>query len=270
MPRKKPEPNIWQQLGDSVVPWLAERVLFGGHDVEHGFWEMGYDVDGSLLGEWQTELVTDPRIERWLEALRDFDRRGDKAPLIKLLQSDTELLPILHRPLTDLLFRYRITKRRDVARATPYERQVLALLDELEALRVRNQLPGKPASEIRRELDDLMPKRKLLARMLQRYDFVRRGGKQFTAAYTLTNKDAKWHAQYAAANAEVTELVKQGWALVDAINDIAKREFPLDANNPKPENERLMEARADFAAGLEAYHNKENGSSHRKEKRRKK
>jgi hypothetical protein len=122
---------------------------------------------------------------------------------------------------------------------------------------------------MRRELDDLVLRRKLLARMIARYDFVRRGGKQFTAAYSMTAEDAKRHARYQKADEEVTKLVDQGWALVDAIDDVAKKEFPVDANNPKPETERLTEAREEFAAGLEAYHRRENGSLHRKEKRRK-
>jgi hypothetical protein len=265
MPRKKPPSNFWERFADGTSPYIADRVIFGEHDVPASFVVPGIDADGNLFAEgYESEPVTDPRIRRWLDALRDFDKRSDKAPLIELLKSDFELLPILHRHLADLLWRHRRTKKADVSRATPYERHVLDLLKPLD-----EDPYGKHALDIRRELDDLMPQRKLLARMLVRYNFVRRTGTQYIPAYTMTADDAEQYALYMVANEEVIDLVHtDSWALVDAIEMVARKQFPPDVGE-ESDSHTMTAAQHEFADGLENYRKNLSRSSRRKQKSRK-
>lgn len=63
MPRKKPEPNVYERYADSVRPYLAERVLFGEYDVLESVVVPAVDADGSLVAAgYELEPVTDPRI----------------------------------------------------------------------------------------------------------------------------------------------------------------------------------------------------------------
>jgi hypothetical protein len=117
--RKKPEhePDIVLEWLEKYVEegsrapynrWLVSYVLYGEHDVEHAYVEHGYDADGNLCGEWQTEPVTNPILVKWVDALWAFDKHHDKASLIALLESDTETLPIVGNWLADLVWRYKI------------------------------------------------------------------------------------------------------------------------------------------------------------------
>jgi hypothetical protein len=110
MPRKKPAPNIWQQFPRAPYDrFFASYVLYGEYDVEHQYVEViGYDADGNQIGEWQTEPVTNPILVKWIDALMAFDKRGNKHPLIALLDSDVETLPIVKIWLADLVWRHNI------------------------------------------------------------------------------------------------------------------------------------------------------------------
>jgi hypothetical protein len=107
--RKK---NIWQQLRDQPsYDRDAGRVLYGEHDVERWFVEPEQDEKGNLVfGEYMSEPVVDPILKRWIDALLMFDDRKhhDAAPLIALLESDVEMLPIVFIWLADLVKRYGI------------------------------------------------------------------------------------------------------------------------------------------------------------------
>ncbi len=99
MPRKKPEPNIWQR---PYAEWLkpsynrdAGRVLYGEYDV--------FQSDAP-------EPATNPVLVRWIDALMAFDDREhhDAAPLVAVLESDIELPPIVGIWLADLAWRHGI------------------------------------------------------------------------------------------------------------------------------------------------------------------
>jgi hypothetical protein len=115
MARRK-KPNIWQQFAlECFKPSYnrdAGRVLYGGHDVEHWFVVPGQDADGNLISlGYESEPVVHPILKKWIDALMAFDDREhhDAAPLIAMLESNVEMLPIVGVWLGDLVRRHNIS-----------------------------------------------------------------------------------------------------------------------------------------------------------------
>ena len=169
MPRRKkptPELNVWQQFAaEHFRPSYnrdAGRILYGRHDVEKLIPVPAQDANGNLVAiGWEVDIVPDPRLVRWIDALMAFDdrERHDKTLLIELLVSDYDLPPIVCSWLADLLSRYELRKIKGMA--TSYEQKVLALLKVLDVL---PDAWGK--------LLDLMPQRLKLAAVIERFNFI--------------------------------------------------------------------------------------------------
>jgi hypothetical protein len=253
--RKKPahEPNAYEQFADEYFrPSYnreAGRVLFGEYDVLASVVVPGVDANGAPVARgYELEPVTNPRIVSWIDAMMPFDNRErhDKTPLIAALDSNLELLPIVQGWLVDLLARYQLTKRNDVSRTTDYERRVLSLLHR------------KDDPEAKRELADLMSRRKQLARLIERHTFTLQG-RPATPAYTMTDADAELHARFQAADEDAQKYIDQGYGVEKAVDMVAEEYFP------SADDEGL---RNEFALGLEKYHKGFHTSSRRMAKRR--
>jgi hypothetical protein len=85
--------------------------------------DVGKGVSDEILDRafW---LDDDCHDHAWLRALDAVDRRGDKAPLLKLLRSEAELTPTVRHYLTDLLERHNLRRRRGGQQTPAYDRSL--------------------------------------------------------------------------------------------------------------------------------------------------
>jgi hypothetical protein len=189
--RKKPEhePNVFQQAAaDLSRPSYnreAGRILYGDHDVLVSIVVPGTDAKGNLVAGYEPDIVPDPRLVRWVDALTDFDdcEHRDKAPLVaELLDSNLELLPIVSGWLADLLRRYKLKKKQSLSAATGYEKNVLALV------KVLDDLPDAWS-----RLSELMSQRIQLAAMIERFDFIHPSHRPRVPAYDLSGPEVQLH-----------------------------------------------------------------------------
>jgi hypothetical protein len=190
--RKKPkhEPNAFERAAaDLSRPSYsrdAGRILYGERDVQVSIPVPGVDADGNLVAEgYELDIVPDPRLVRWIDALTDFDdhEHHDRAPLVAaLLDSNLELLPLVSDWLADLLRRYSVKKKHGVSPTTSYERKVLALVQVLDDL--PNAWSG---------LFDLMSHRIQLAAMIERFDFINPPHRPRGPMYDLSDAEVQLH-----------------------------------------------------------------------------
>ena len=119
MPRKKPEPNAYQQYANELRASYyrdAGRILYGQHDVEKLIPVQDQDAGNLVATKWEIDIVSNPILVKWIDALMAFDNRRDHnaAPLIALLEPVSqrcegfELLPIVSVWLADLVRRHGI------------------------------------------------------------------------------------------------------------------------------------------------------------------
>lgn len=198
--------NRWELLGDQTrSSYWAELLLFGDeHFVLRSYVEESQAPDGSRIGSVEQEPVLDPKIARWIEALRAFDDRDcqNKEPLIALLKSYVEMPPIVHGWLVDLLQRYQITPK-GRGRPTDYERRALSRVG----------------------LEDLVTQRSSLASMIARCDFKLRG-RPVTPIYDLSESEVRLGLGRMKVN-QYRE--RDGGSIGDNVERVAGEMFPRDA-----------------------------------------
>jgi hypothetical protein len=188
--RKKPtqEPNIWQRLAaeHSRPPYnrAAGRIRYGEYYRLVSRPTGGIDARGNVVVGLEESHELNPLLARWIDALMTFDDREhhDAAPLIALLESDIELLPIVRDWLADLLRRYELRKRPGPSPATSYERKVLALVKVLDVL-----------PDAWSKLANLTSQRPQLTSMIERYDFIVPAHRPRVPTYDLSDIETRLH-----------------------------------------------------------------------------
>jgi hypothetical protein len=191
MARKKPSDPILQYATEYFRPSYyrtAGRFLYGEHDVEKLIPVLGQDANGNLVATgWEVDIVPDPRLVRWIDALMAFDDREhhDKAPLAAMLDSDVEVLPIVGIWLANLVWRHNI------------------LTDGIE---------------------DYVAQRRQLACLLREFVLPpTKPGPPMVAAYDMSDRDEELSVD----NEKVTNhLETHGGTVDDAVAAIASKKYP--------------------------------------------